>query len=100
MKLNFKGFIDTTLRDGQASPLLYDTYKYQFSLEEKKQIVNALLKLGVRYFEFFSPVVNEKEKKDFLALKKYIRSLTTKKIYLLAHCRCHPLDIQEALKVG
>lgn len=100
MKLDFKGFIDTTLRDGQTSPLLYETYKYQFSLKEKKQIVNNLIKLGVRYFEFFSPVVNEKEKRDFLFLKKYINSLTTKKVYLIAHCRCHSLDIQEALKVG
>lgn len=100
MKLNFKGFIDTTLRDGQASPLLYDTYKYQFSLEEKKQIVNALVKLGVRYFEFFSPVVSEGERENFLSLKKYIRSLTSEKIYLLAHCRCHPLDITTALKLG
>ena len=100
MRLNFKGFIDTTLRDGQASPLLYDTYKYQFSLEEKKQIVDALVKLGVRYFEFFSPVVSEEERKNFSALKKHIRSLTTKKIHLIAHCRCHPLDIQTALEAG
>ncbi len=100
MKLNFKGFIDTTSRDGQASPLLYDTYKYRFSLEEKKQIANALVKLGVRYFEFFSPVVSKEERKNFLSLKKYIKSLTSQKIYLFAHCRCHPLDIQAALGLG
>ena len=100
MRNAFKGFIDTTLRDGQASPLLYDTYKYRFSLAEKKQIVDALVKLGVRYFEFFSPVVSEEERKSFLVLKKYIKSLTPEKTYLLAHCRCHPLDIQSALKAG
>ena len=100
MRINFKGFIDTTLRDGQSSPLLYDTYKYRFSLAEKKQIVNALLKLGVRFFEFYSPVVSEEERKSFLILKKYIKSLTPEKTYLLAHCRCHPLDIQTALGLG
>lgn len=98
--INFKGFIDTTLRDGQASPLLYDTYKYKFDLTEKKQIIEALLKLGVTHFEFFSPVVSEKEKNDFLEIKKYIKSLTNKKIFLLAHCRCNPDDITQAIKAG
>ncbi len=99
-KMNFKGFIDTTLRDGAASPLLYDTYKYRFSLEEKKQIVNALVKLGVRYFEFFSPVVSQQEAADFQQLKEYIQSLTKDKVYLLAHCRCHLQDIEAALQAG
>jgi len=98
--INFQGFIDTTFRDGQASPLLYDTGKYKFSLSEKKQIIDALIQLGVTHFEFFSPVVSEKEKNDFIEIKKYIQLLTSKKITLLAHCRCHPQDINQALEIG
>jgi len=95
---NFKGFIDTTLRDGQASPLLYETSKYHFSLEEEKKIISSLLKLGVRYFEFFSPVVNEQERRNFSAIKKYFKP--GKNIYFLAHCRCRLLDINASLKAG
>jgi homocitrate synthase len=99
-KLNFKGVIDTTLREGQQSPLLFDAKKYLFSLDEKKKIVEHLVKLGVRYIEFFSPVVVEQEEKDFLELKEYIRALTDEKVYLLAHCRCHEEDIRRAIDLG
>lgn len=99
-KTNFKGFIDTTLRDGQQSPLLFDTYKYQFNLEEKKQIVKGLINLGVLNIEFFSPVVSKSGKKDFIKIKKYIKSISSKEVLLLAHCRCHQEDIRQALKVG
>lgn len=99
-KTNFKGFIDTTLRDGQESPLLFDTYKYQFNLEEKKQIVKGLINLGVLNIEFFSPVVSESEKKDFIKIKKYIKSISSKEVLLLAHCRCLQEDIEQALKTG
>ncbi len=99
-KTNFKGFIDTTLRDGQESPLLFDTYKYQFNLEEKKQIVKGLINLGVLNIEFFSPVVSESEKKDFIKIKKYIKSISSNEVLLLAHCRCLQEDIEQALKTG
>lgn len=96
----FKGFIDTTLRDGQQSPLLFDSYTYQFSLNEKKKLVDGLIKLGIRYLEFFSPVVSKTEAQDFEQIKKYIKTITQKKIYLLAHCRCHEKDIAQAIKAG
>jgi len=99
--MNFKGFIDTSMRDGQASPLLFDTHKYFFTLEEKKQLVNALLKLGVYQLEFFSPVVSPTEENDFSQLKKYIKStFPAKKILLISHCRCHKTDIDKAIKAG
>jgi homocitrate synthase len=98
--MNFKGFIDTTLRDGAASPILYDTHKYFFNLDEKKRILEALISLGVENFEFFSPVVSKQEMEDFCEIKKYIKTITTKKIRLLAHCRCHPDDISSALEAG
>jgi len=53
----FKGIIDTTLREGQQSPLLFDSRKYRFDLEDKKNLVNALIRLGVSHIEFFSPRV-------------------------------------------
>jgi homocitrate synthase len=98
--INFKGFIDTTFRDGQASPVLFDSYKYYFSLAEKKQLIEALLDLGVRHFEFFSPIVSQTEKKHFCAIKKHIRSLGISDALLLAHCRCHKEDVDQAIKAG
>lgn len=98
--MNFKGIIDTTLRDGQQSPLLFDAYKYRFSLDEKKLLINGLIKLGVTHLEFFSPVVGEVEQNDFIEIKKYITSITSKKMFLLAHCRCHETDIKQALNLG
>lgn len=94
------GFIDTTLRDGQQSPLLFDSGKYRFSLEDKKTLLKGLVTLGIRHFEFFSPVVNTHEKEDFLVLKDYIRTLTDETIHLFAHVRCHREDILEAIEAG
>lgn len=96
----FKGIIDTTLRDGQQSPLLFDSYKYRFTLEDKKKLVRGLINVGVTYLEFFSPVVSTSERKEFIEIKKYISSLTEKKIMLLSHCRCDSHDIDAAMKVG
>jgi len=96
----FKGLIDTTFRDGQQSPIMFDTFKYRFNIHEKKKIFEALVKLGVSYFEFFSPVVAPVEIKDFKELLKFSKLITNKKIFFLAHCRCHPKDIQEAVKAG
>ncbi len=96
----FKGIIDTTLRDGQQSPLLFDSYKYRFTLDDKKKLVQGLIDLGITRLEFFSPVVSIIEKNDFIEIKKYIKKITTKKIYLLAHCRCVDKDIHAAIKAG
>lgn len=99
-KYSFKGIIDTTFRDGQQSPLLFDVYKYKFSLEEKKLMLKGLIKLGIRHFEFFSPVVSKSEADDFSQLKKFAGTLSTNKIYFLNHCRCHENDIQKAIEAG
>ncbi|PIZ66147.1 pyruvate carboxyltransferase [Candidatus Roizmanbacteria bacterium CG_4_9_14_0_2_um_filter_39_13] len=96
---NFKGIIDTTLRDGQQSPLLFDTYTYRFSLDDKLTLVKGLLESGVRMFEFFAPVVSDIERDDFASIQSYIRSKTDD-VMLLAHCRCHPADIEQALDAG
>ncbi|MDP4011567.1 MAG: pyruvate carboxyltransferase [Candidatus Roizmanbacteria bacterium] len=96
---NFKGIIDTTFRDGQQSPLMFDTYKYRFSLEDKIILANGLMELGVDRFEFFSPVVSTIEREDFAKLSSYMRNKKSG-IKLYAHCRCHPADIEAALESG
>lgn len=98
--MNFKGVIDTTFRDGQQSPLMFDSYKYRFTIEDKKSLIFGLVQLGVRNFEFFSPNVSRSEARDFILIKDYVKSLKISGIRLLAHCRCHPRDIEEAIKAG
>ncbi len=97
--INFKGIIDTTLRDGQQSPLLFDTYTYRFTLEDKMMILKGLIELGVTKIEFFSPVVSDSEREDFIQLREYAK-VQNPQVSLLAHCRCHPADIQQALEAG
>ncbi len=92
--------VDTTFRDGQQSPLLFDTEKYRFSLEEKKQLLAGLMELGVTHFEFFSPVVGEAEAQDVQELMDFARQRSRRPLMFLAHCRCHPADIQAAMEAG
>lgn len=92
--------VDTTFRDGQQSPLLFDTGKYRFSLEEKKLLLAGLIELGVTHFEFFSPVVGMAEEQDVRELIAYAQTLTRRELRFLAHCRCNLLDIERALAVG
>lgn len=92
--------VDTTFRDGQQSPLLFDTEKYRFSLEEKKLLLAGLIELGVTHFEFFSPVVGMAEAQDVRELITHARTISDRDFYFLAHCRCHLGDIQKALEVG
>lgn len=95
----FTDFIDTTLREGQASPVLFDSRKYFFDLSERKKILEGLMALGVRHFEFFSPIVSKNEAKIFAKLRKMAKSID-KKVMLIAHCRCHPEDIKQAMEAG
>ncbi|WP_027891241.1 LeuA family protein [Calidithermus chliarophilus] len=92
--------VDTTFRDGQQSPLLFDTEKYRFTLEEKKLLLAGLLELGVTHVEFFSPVVGMAEERDVRELIAYAKGLTGRELRFLAHCRCHPDDIERSLEVG
>ncbi len=92
--------VDTTFRDGQQSPLLFDTLKYRFSLEEKKLLLAGLIELGITHLEFFSPVVGKAEQDDVAALIAYAKTLTSKPLLFLGHCRCHATDIERALAVG
>lgn len=88
------------MRDGQQSPLMFDARKYQFSLEDKKKIINGLIQLGVSHFEFFAPVVSVSEREHFRAIRDYVRKTADRNIMLIAHCRCHEDDISTAIAEG
>ncbi|PIY68712.1 pyruvate carboxyltransferase [Candidatus Roizmanbacteria bacterium CG_4_10_14_0_8_um_filter_39_9] len=98
--MNFKGVIDTTFRDGQQSPLMFDSYKYRFTIEDKKTLIFGLIQLGVRNFEFFAPNVSKSEAHDFIEIKKYVASIGISGIRFFAHCRCHQKDIEESIRAG
>ncbi len=94
--------IDTTLREGQHTSLLHDHQKYYFNCTDKEEILRALIIYGVKFFEVFSPVVSAQEGHDFAALREVRDGLVTQTGYafLLAHCRCHPKDVEAAIQAG
>lgn len=99
---NFE-IIDTSLREGLQSPLLDDIGKYNLSSEERIELALAQMKYGVRFFEVFSPVVNEKEGSYLSGLIKARNSFykeTKKPSFILAHVRCHPSDVELAINAG
>jgi len=96
----FKGVVDTTFRESQQSPLLFDTGKYRFTFEDKLSLIKGLIKLGVSFIELFPPVVNSMEEKDFLEIKKQINSSAERKVIFIAHCRCMYEDIKKAFERG
>ncbi len=94
--------IDTTLREGQQSSLLHDHHKYFFTTQDKEEIARALILYGVKFIELFAPNVSAQEAADWDVIKAVRDDLITQKGYtfLLAHVRCHPADVEAAIKVG
>ncbi|GIV83309.1 MAG: homocitrate synthase [Candidatus Roseilinea sp.] len=94
--------IDTTLREGQQSSLLHDHYKYFFSTTDKQEITRSLILYGVKFIELFAPNVSPQEAEDWQAIKAVRDELITQKGYtfLLAHVRCHPADVEAAIRAG
>jgi homocitrate synthase len=94
--------IDTTLREGSQSSLLYDHYKYFFTQYDKMEIARALIVYGVKFIELFAPIVSPQERDDFAAIKSVRDELIMQKGYtfLLAHVRCHPEDVASAVEAG
>jgi homocitrate synthase len=94
--------IDTTLREGQQTSLLHDHHKYFFTERDKLELVRALILYGVKFIEMFSPVVSPQERDDVKAIQQVRDELVTQKGYtfLLAHVRCHPDDIEAAVRAG
>ncbi len=91
--------IDTTFRDGLQSPIWYDSGVYTPTLIDKIELMEALLAVGVRHFEFFSPIVGTKESEDFAEIKKFIL-IHSHDVMLHAHCRCNAKDVELALEAG
>lgn len=96
----FQGIIDLTLRDGQQSPLLFHARKYRFDVKEKLTLLDGLIRLGVRTFEWFSPVVSPTEAQDFREIKAALGDGPARGVRFLAHVRCHRDDIEQALRAG
>lgn len=94
--------VDTTLREGQQTSLLHDHHKYYFTNTDKAEILRALIIYGVKFIELFAPNVSHQERDDFDNLKAVRDSLIIQKGYtfLLAHVRCHPLDLESAIQAG
>lgn len=94
--------IDTTLREGAQTSLLYDHHKYFFSQADKVELVRALIIYGVKFIELFAPIVSPKEREDIAAIQAVRDELITQKGYtfLLAHVRCHPADVESAIEAG
>jgi len=96
--------IDTTLREGLQSPIWDDVGRFYPSDANKLDIGCALMKYGIRYIETFAPNVGEDEERGLVILDHGARrmyvDLTGNPVYLLAHVRCHPRDVEEAIKAG
>lgn len=107
--LDLKGYpprsleiVDTTLREGAQTSLFQDHYRYYFTQTDKAEIVQALIKYGVKFIELFSPVISPQERDDISAIMEARDALVGQDGYarLLAHVRCHPADIHAAIDAG
>lgn len=94
--------IDTTLREGQQTSLLHDHHKYFYTERDKVELIRAMILFGVKFIEMFSPVVSPQEREDVNAIQQIRDELVTQKGYtfLLAHVRCHPDDVEAAIRAG
>lgn len=85
---NFKGIIDSTLREGLQFA------KANFSLEEQIEIFNYLLKIGVDYVEVSNPV--KREIREIIKELTEIKNQNSTKI--LAHIRNKEEDIEKSIE--
>jgi len=95
--------IDTTLREGMQSPLIDDVNKYMLSPEERMELMRAQMEYGIRFFEVFSPVVNDDAGQTielFHETRSKFFEQTGQPVFLLAHVRCQPGDVEKALNAG
>lgn len=94
--------IDTTLREGQQTSLLHDHHKYFYTERDKLELIRAMILFGVKFIEMFSPMVSPQEREDLKAIQQVRDELVTQKGYtfLLAHVRCHPDDVEAAIRAG
>lgn len=95
--------IDTTFRDGQQSPVLHYNEIYSINIEQKLELFQAMVNLGIRYFEVFSPSVSTKESDDLKVIlqekNRFNKQLETP-IKILVHVRCSVQDIESAINLN
>jgi homocitrate synthase len=92
---------DTTLRDGLQSPLWDDFEKFYPTTKEKLLLVEALARYGIKAIEVFSPIVSKREEEDLVAIlekRDQLRKELKKPLNIFVHVRCHPKDVEMALK--
>jgi len=88
MRRDFK-IVDTTLREGEQFSGAH------FSTGQKRRIARALDAFGVQYLEVTSPAVSQRSLSDATSLVRM--GLRAR---ILAHARCHPEDINTAIRSG
>src|SRR3990167_9908549 len=89
--------LDTTLREGQQA--VHPKKPAQgivFTREEQIKIAKLLIEFGINYIEIASPVDSQFSKNTY----RQIINLPRDKTQILIHCRCHKVDILEALSVN
>lgn len=52
--------VDSCLREGQQTSLLHDHYKYFFTLQDKEELLRALILYGVKFIEMYAPNVSSR----------------------------------------
>jgi len=87
---NFKGVIDSTLREG------FQFSQADFSLKDKKEIFDRLSGIGVDYIEMGNP--SKPEIRDMISA--VIGSRRERGVRVLCHIRNHALDVEQAIKCG
>lgn len=87
---NFKGIIDSTLREGLQFS------KANFSIQEQIEIFKYLSKIGVDYIEVSNPVKNEIKE----IVKKLVNIKRESSVKVLAHIRNRKEDIEKAIESG
>lgn len=95
--------IDTTLRDGSGAAELREVGLEFFHTADKVQIVEGLIKYGVRFIEVYSPSVSPQDAYDFQAILETRNRLVKEGYsytYILAHVMCKKDQIDAALKAG
>ena len=89
--------LDTTLREGQqAVHPKKPSQGVVFTREEQIKIAKLLIEFGINYIEIASPVDSQFSKNT----SRQIINLPRDKTKILIHCRCHKVDILEALSVN
>lgn len=88
---NFKGIIDTTLREG------HQFLKADFSFGEQKKIFEYLNKIGVDYIELGNPINKELKQTIGTLLKNRLKSNGSPKPKVLVHIRNKKEDLEQAL---